>query len=104
MAAAMLHMAVGAIAMAQSSSLPALESLELRYPEISSLVSRCAFVQAPTAFLNVTHVVGQPLPFTPNAPPLQTPTPGFLAPPPPPGGMMLPSLLPGTASGTILTS
>ena len=51
--------------------------------------------QAPWAFINVTHVVGQPLPLYPNAPPLQTPTPGAPAPPPPPPGGMLPPFLPG---------
>ena len=51
--------------------------------------------QAPWAFINVTHVVGQPLPIYPNAPTLQTPIPGGPAPPPPPPGGMLPPFLPG---------
>ena len=54
--------------------------------------------QAPWAFINVTHVVGQPLPIYPNAPTLQTPMPGGPAPPPPPPGGMLPPFLPGKTS------
>ena len=53
-------------------------------------------LQVPTVFINVTHVVGQPLPINPNAPPIYTPPPGALPPPPPPpGGMVIPSVLPG---------
>lgn len=53
-------------------------------------------LQVPTSFINVTHVVGQPLPTNPNAPPIYTPPPGARPPPPPPpGGAVIPSVLPG---------
>ena len=61
-------------------------------------------LQVPYVFINVTHVIGQPLPISPNAPPLQTPTPSTPAPPPPPGGMVLPPLLPGKPQAQLASS